>query len=409
MTPHYNDSLISVIVMSLIFYSMTGCSSNDDDTHAPVDDPIGQVPTEPVQLTGVVYTEFETELFWQPAIDTDGVVMGYDISRNGQLLAISLDAKSYYDNSVAPGSNYTYSVVAVDNDGNRGKPSRIDLTTPAHSSAVNLENYNDILNYVFSLYTGDVYNQLIRTGYDFFHANEAIEVTFPDPMNGSLSDRLYECENGGEVTVHSVITASGADQDFTMQYKDCEWNALHYDGYLYYNLNPYSQNNWTYEKFTIKQANGKSIVIDGAARRSYMAGKVFTFNLWSTDIEQYESGAFEGATVLSNVKTEFAYGDEFGTDRAWLKGSLRVRSPQTGNKPLNVFIQEDFVNDDGLEREFPSGILKIEAEDGSVLTLDADNGDSATVSITLNTDGEVHTFFESWDNWHDALTFQTAL
>lgn len=388
---------------------MTGCSSNDDDTDVPMDDPIGEVPTEPAQLTGVVYTEFEIELFWQPATDTDGVVMGYDIARNGQLLATRLDALSYYDNTVAPTSNYIYSVTAVDNDGNRGEPSSINLNTPASSPAVNLANYNDILNYVFSLYTGDVYNRLIRTGFDFFHANDAIEVTYPDPMNSSLSDRLYECENGGEVTVISIITGSGADQDLDMHYTDCEWNAQRYDGHLYYNLNPYSQNSWTYEDFTITHPNGRSTIINGAAQRNYMAGKVFTFNVWSTDIEQYESGAFEGATVLSNVNTEFAYGDDFGIERALLKGSLRVRSPQTGNKPLTVFTQEDFVNDEGQGRNFPIGILRIEADDGSVLTLNADNGDGATVSITLTAEGEEHTYTEYWERWHDALTFETTL
>lgn len=407
-THHYRP-WISVIVMSSIIHGITGCSSNDDNKDIPMNDPIGEIPTQPAQLTGVVYTEVETEIFWQPASDADGVIMGYDIVRNGQLLATRLDALSYYDNTVAPASSYSYTVIAVDNDDNRGEPSSINLNTPERSPTVNIANYNDILNYVFSLYTGDVYNRLIRTGYDFFHANDATEVTYPNAMDGSLSDRLYECINGGHVTVRSLITGSGADQDFDMRYTNCEWNALLYDGHLFYNLNPYSQNNWTYEDFTITLSNGTRIAINGTAQRNYLAGKVFTFNVWSTDIEHFESGAFEGATVLRNVNTEFAYGDEFGTDRAWLKGSFQTRAPQTGNKPITVFTLVDFVNDEGQDRSFPIGTLKIEAADGSALTLNADNGDIATVSITVAAEGEEHTFTETWNRWRDALTFETAL
>ena len=59
----------------------------------------------------------------------DGWVMGYDIFRDGVLVKEQLDANSFFDSNLEPATTYQYSVVAVDDKGNRSVPSEVELTT----------------------------------------------------------------------------------------------------------------------------------------------------------------------------------------------------------------------------------------------------------------------------------------
>lgn len=86
-------------------------------------------PTSPGEVLSIEYSGYDTEIFWTRSTD-DGWVMGYDIYRNDELLSQMLDALSFYDDTVLPETEYTYTVIAVDDHGIRSEPTSVVLTTP---------------------------------------------------------------------------------------------------------------------------------------------------------------------------------------------------------------------------------------------------------------------------------------
>ena len=88
----------------------------------------GSAPTAPPNLRGQVYSTTQIEIFWDASSD-DVQVTGYRIIRNGEQLESALDARSYYQDALTPGTRYRYEVAAVDNDGNISSLSTLELIT----------------------------------------------------------------------------------------------------------------------------------------------------------------------------------------------------------------------------------------------------------------------------------------
>ncbi|MBX2824719.1 MAG: PQQ-dependent sugar dehydrogenase, partial [Gammaproteobacteria bacterium] len=84
-------------------------------------------PSVPGNLRHLVYSATTAELFWDRSTD-DGIVQGYDISRNGESLGIR-DALSLFEDQLNPGITYTYEISAIDNEGSRSDAATLTLTT----------------------------------------------------------------------------------------------------------------------------------------------------------------------------------------------------------------------------------------------------------------------------------------
>ena len=88
-------------------------------------------PAAPTALTADAPTFDRVNLSWSAATDNVGVI-GYEIYRDGQLLATRGTATTYSDITVAPGTSYDYTVKALDAASNRSPasaPARV--TTPS--------------------------------------------------------------------------------------------------------------------------------------------------------------------------------------------------------------------------------------------------------------------------------------
>lgn len=83
-------------------------------------------PDAPPNLRSARYSSSAGEIMWDAANDSDGVVVGYRIVRNGVDLG-TVDARSRYEPNLS-GGTYNYQVFAVDNDGNESAASTVTLT-----------------------------------------------------------------------------------------------------------------------------------------------------------------------------------------------------------------------------------------------------------------------------------------
>ncbi|MCM8749281.1 hypothetical protein NET02_08995 [Thermomicrobiaceae bacterium CFH 74404] len=88
-------------------------------------------PTPPANLTASAINSNRVDLRWDPSTDNVGVA-GYDIYRDGALLASIGTETSYSDTTVVAETTYSYEVKARDAAGNVSGPSNsVTVTTPA--------------------------------------------------------------------------------------------------------------------------------------------------------------------------------------------------------------------------------------------------------------------------------------
>jgi chitodextrinase len=87
-------------------------------------------PSAPGQLTGSALSGASAQLDWGAATDDRGVA-GYQVVRNGSVLPGLVAATTFTDTGLAPATDYTYTVRAVDAAGNVGPDSNpVTVTTP---------------------------------------------------------------------------------------------------------------------------------------------------------------------------------------------------------------------------------------------------------------------------------------
>ncbi len=86
-------------------------------------------PSVPANLEATVYSSTALELFWDRSSD-DGIVAMYEVMRDTQSVGL-VEGNSFYDSGVISNSSYSYSIIAIDNDGNRSAASSaVTVTTP---------------------------------------------------------------------------------------------------------------------------------------------------------------------------------------------------------------------------------------------------------------------------------------
>ena len=90
-------------------------------------------PSAPTGLVVVSTAPFAIELAWDAHPNTDGDLAGFELYRDGSLIAteVGAGATSYTDETVAQGNTYEYHVVAVDSSYNRSGPSNTVEATAA--------------------------------------------------------------------------------------------------------------------------------------------------------------------------------------------------------------------------------------------------------------------------------------
>lgn len=88
-------------------------------------------PTVPVNLSAQVYSGTALEVFWDRSTDDDGVVVAYNVMRDGQAVG-SVQGNSFFDEGLTAATSYEYSVVAIDNLANESAVSAVFSVTTAN-------------------------------------------------------------------------------------------------------------------------------------------------------------------------------------------------------------------------------------------------------------------------------------
>jgi hypothetical protein len=94
-------------------------------------------PSRPQLHLGSV-TGSSVALSWSPSTD-DSSVLGYAVRRNGSLVAYG-SGTSFTDTGLAPTSQYSYQVTAIDSSGNASTPAGIAVSTTRNGGLVNFKD-----------------------------------------------------------------------------------------------------------------------------------------------------------------------------------------------------------------------------------------------------------------------------
>jgi hypothetical protein len=87
-----------------------------------------QGPSAVADLNAVAYSASAVEIFWQAANSNDSIIVGYEVSRDGEVIG-TFDAQSYFNEGLNPNTAYHYTVRAVDANGNVGEARDVTVST----------------------------------------------------------------------------------------------------------------------------------------------------------------------------------------------------------------------------------------------------------------------------------------
>ena len=166
-------------------------------------------PSAPGDLQADVYSSTAGEIFWSRSTDTDGIVVSYDILQDGNLIA-SRDALSFFTDSLIDGVTTTFSVIAVDNDGERSDTVSISLAggTPGNNTDGQPLPPANLFATVYSATAAEI----------FFDRNTEQTLTYEVSVDGEVvanTDGIsffFDDLDGGRVTVVDVVAINANGQ-----------------------------------------------------------------------------------------------------------------------------------------------------------------------------------------------------
>jgi len=391
--------------------------------------PSGSNPALPAGLRAQVYSTTAGEIFWERS-----AVFGltYDVRRNGTVLTTT-DGTSYFDDTLAAGRRYTYSIVAIDRQGRRSAAAEITLTKPG--PLITFDSQERLLEEVFEIYSGEAWdttplslitraisgggrsvfesidNLVPFTSAPVLRANcrtgsGRLETTLPNsgasvPWTARLDACTPDPERAGLALISGSVEGTW-NRRVSARSDELVWTTasgerVRFDGEI--SRGPFGFEPDATTAFIA--SNATQIVRDDAdgtplrsieeATSTRRAGSIDTRDIATLSGGfTYRSDGTDGLAVTVSTPIDLAYHWNLPTP-----APDGVPPESLGELPLGDETQGQWRTEeqnaavDRLRQRwaFTVGMLELQAEDGSHLVLDADTGDLDTVRITLDEGG----------------------
>ena len=367
----------------LVAASLGACSSSDDgapaDPAAPGADPITGAASGPV---GGGPTEAAS------ASGTPGVSDGTSPAQDG--VPPARDGAPSVPGAAASDEDATASAPAV-------------ASAPGASDLIDEASYDALVREAFAIYTGRAYGAGVLA-LPPYPGLRGLPTATPEGETAVEE----ACENGG--TARLAMAWSGARvivYERRAAFDGCQSGAITLDGEIE-----------LLDNDNASVVSSGLTVDDGTTARTFSGGAAYgdgnnyggSNRRWWTASElgwSWNDGT--GEVRLENASTAF----ETTVPVTYsLRGDFTLTSAATGDRPLvatipvpfelsrQISFEPDFVPD---EWDFPVGTLRLEAADGSAVTVDADNGDDSSVRVTLDGSAGRSSFDRPWSDWNAAL------
>ncbi len=277
---------------------------------------------------------------------------------------------------------------------------------------INSSNYKVLLEYVFTVANSGLFDPLQETvdtiyGDDVYGVPEDLDFLTQisssyDPL-ASVTRYEYACRDGGiyRFVDPGSVYGGGSGEFEACRFDDVELNGSYgrSNTLVKYVYSTGWSSSTSYDALTSTSvSDGTGNTIDGFVNR--FDGNNENDEQWS--VTRYTRLATAGETIVTDAKISLYVGDEPENpdyNDSWKRtfsSSFTVQSPQTGNKPLTITTEELFVSTVQTDT-YASGILQVQAADGSEILVVADNGDPSTFQADITSDGTVTSFTISWE------------
>lgn len=358
-------------------------------------------------LRATIYSSTAAELFWDRLPNR---ALRYELIRNDGYSNI-VNGSSYFDDKRVPDEPSTYLITTIDEEGNRSSTLSLDVPafagthTPVEvTPTLNHENYIEVVRQVFDWFSGKAYNEAIQKPHRYTYDNSPIssELISTDPLHWLYE---YTCDNTvGTATSNTVFpNLSSIVRYYELDFTACEWNSERFEGSTHYSVFVLGNEIWQHDDMRIVNSDNLSISATGTIKKTFSACGYGDYQEWVAESLQFAQGSEAVISELSNVNTRFGYGANCAQNLAVLEGSFQLRSPISNGLELSIDTPLAFQNAESNERFFETGILTIRAGDGSVIEVNADNGDRQSVLVSITANGSTDTFNEPWSTWQDSL------
>ncbi len=285
----------------------------------------------------------------------------------------------------------------------------------AHLGSFSRDNSIGIINEVFAYYSGHGYVDTLHSlpGYS---DNEYVR--FPDLRPTELGGYDF-----GEPI--DVVCSSGGAAAFTPTREE----FFSFTGYGW----GYSFNNcidgestlggtlsikakeieFTYDAAELsKESVDSSINLSGKVQYNPEGTNSCTScKFWTGENLQLTVDKSSASVQIFNGNTRFIYNGPSYLITSRLSGSISIKTPATNGQWVHASVLEafelEYENDAAHEDEtlhyYPVGTLQLRSDNGDTLTLEANNGDVRTTTVSLSSPGLSTQFAQYWSVWRDNL------
>ncbi len=260
-------------------------------------------------------------------------------------------------------------------------------------SALTAGNANAVLNTVLDVITGQIYKE------QFFAMHGFIETIVPTSTDyilqttrDSYESRMYDCPGGGNADIKQRLEENEKFDNADYVFVDCRWDDFLINGTSTEFKTDFGEFRNHFNELSLVDAEGQQSTLTGSFSR--------------TIIDDYGSGSPVGMHTFRSEETVLAINNTADTlfldvdrtsigngffcprfvtcyESASFSASFTLRAAQLANgHELEISTPQTFVNDSGLELRFDRGTLLVVADDGSTMTVEADNGDLSSVTVT---------------------------
>lgn len=364
-------------------------------------------PSKPANLSLSVYSRSAAELFWDRAPSSERI-SGTDVYRDGVLLG-STQGNSFYDDTRASRTGYTYTVIANNQDGRSSIESQYPIQVAATAEFnVNRDNVEDVVFNISRIVRGWVVNDLVTRAKEFVYPS-IDGVTLESSMvedfgrRGTQISNRYSCSGGGQMTTFEPANLSAIDID--VELIDCNLGGRVFTGAIDYQFGPGGRS-YGITEFTSIFPGGNRVVLSGfyspVQASSGLGGRFFR-------IDSYEEFNADGTKrPVLNYLTEVSVAADSpifssaGADdthtQLMLSSNWNASGPFSNDVGLEAVTTQVFSKANPGDLEYSTGRLEVTADNGLVLTIDADTGDLRTFSVFVQQGEAVSEYTFEWND-----------
>ncbi|NND92872.1 MAG: hypothetical protein HKN42_18595 [Granulosicoccus sp.] len=287
-----------------------------------------------------------------------------------------------------------------------------DLVDDQPGTTINVTNHAALVEYVFGMTNALSFAEvstLVDRIYDNDMGSSDANLDFLTESSSTFDPDLfitritYTCSDGGTYEFADTGSALGGGSG---AFAACRFDDMQLDGsynrsneLIKFVFSPGFSTSTTYEALSLTSDLAQTVsVIDGVLNR-FNGENEITEN-W--DITQYSESSADGKTLVSDATINLYVGNQpdnpdfIDTWKRTISSDYIVQGPDTGNAALTVITEEIFSSNEPATG-YTSGVLLVQAADGSMMRVVAANGDPDTFQVDVTGDGSMTSFTLAWD------------